>query len=391
MVLKKQKICSRCILDTTVPDIRFDEKGVCNYCKIHDDFEKKYPLNAETEKNMAQLVERIKKDGKNKKYDCIVGVSGGTDSTYCVYLTHKWGLRPLAVHLDNGWDSELAVNNIKLILSKLDIDLYTSVLNWEEFKDLQIAFLKASVPDIEIPTDIAIYAILYNTAAKYNVKWVVNGHSFRTEGTSPLRWTYMDGKYIESVYKKFGKNKKLRTFPNLKISNLLNYMFVKKIKEFRPLEYINYDKQEMGKFLTKEFGWTPSGGIHYESTYTRFLHSYILIKKFNIDYRKVTLSASVRSGKITRDDALNKLKILPVSENQIKEDMNYVIKKLNLSEKEFKDIMNETPKSFLDYSTNYQTIRKLRIPIKLACKFNLLPKIFYEKYFDDYAAKEEYK
>jgi len=205
-MLNNHRICSRCILGTTVPDIRFDEKGVCNYCKIHDKFEEKYPLNENGKEKLRELINKIKLKGKNKKYDCVVGISGGTDSTYCLYLIKKMGLRPLAVHLDNGWDSQIAVDNMKKAVEKLGVDLKTIKVDWEEFRDLQISFLKASVPDAEIPTDIAIYSILYRVAAELGVHFVLNGHSFRTEGTAPISWTYMDGKYLESVHKRFGRN-----------------------------------------------------------------------------------------------------------------------------------------------------------------------------------------
>lgn len=227
---EKYQICRRCIMDTTVPDIRFDESGTCNYCRIHDDLEKYYPVNEMGQQKLKNLIDKIKNKGKNKKYDCIVGVSGGTDSTHCLYLAKKWGLRPLAVHLDNGWNSEIAVNNMKRATKKLGIDLKIIKVDWEEFKDLQIAFLKASIPDVEIPTDIGIYSILYRVASKEDIPYIINGHSFRTEGSCPIGWTYMDGKYIESVYKKFGKNKKLRKFLNIQISNLLFHFFCEKDK-----------------------------------------------------------------------------------------------------------------------------------------------------------------
>lgn len=374
-----QKICNKCILDTSVPDIRFDDNGECNYCKIHDEFEKKYPLNELGQQKIYEMIEKIKLRGKNKQYDCVVGLSGGTDSTYCLYLAKKWGLRPLAVHFDNGWNSEIAVNNIKKAITKLDVDLETLVMDWGEFKDLQISFLKASVPDIEIPTDIGIYATLYRIAHEENIPSIINGHSFRTEGTTPPGWTYMDGRYIESVQKEFGKIK-LKHFPNLKIYNLLRHIFIDGIREFRPLEYIDYDKNEAGKILEKELGWIYYGGHHFESIYTRFLASYILIKKFGIDKRKVSFSAQIRSGKMTRQEALTKIKENPYPEDLINEDKIYVIKKLGLTKEEFDKIMLFPPKSFLDYQTYYPTIKKLRSPIKLAVKFKLVPEIFYKKY-----------
>lgn len=375
-----QSICSRCILDTTVPGIKFDENGECNYCKIHDKLEEKYPLGELGQKKLNEVINKIRLKGKNKKYDCIMGVSGGTDSTYCLYLVKKWGLRPLAVHLDNGWDSEIAIDNMKKAVKKLGVDFKTIKVNWKEFKNLQIAFLKASVPDAEVPTELGIYATLYDVVAKEGIHYVINGHSFRTEGITPEGWTYMDGKYVESVYKKFCK-RKLKHFANLKISNLLFYVLIKRIKNFTPLEYMEYDKVKAGKLLEKELGWKYYGGHHYESIYTRFISSYVLPHKFNIDKRKVSFSARVRSGRMTRKDALRKIKEDPYPLGKVKKDKQYIIRKLNLTEKEFEEILSLKPKSFLDYPTYQSTIRKLRFFVRIACKLKLFPEIVYEKYY----------
>jgi len=214
-------ICQKCVMDDTVPGIQFDENGICTFCKIHEDLEKKYPLNEETPKRLAELVNKIKAYGKGKKYDCIVGVSGGRDSTYTLYNAVKLGLRPLAVHFDNGWNSEIAVQNIKNACEKLKVDLYTHVADWEEFKDLQKSFLKASVPDGEVPTDWVITSVLYKVAYKEKIKFLIGGHSFRTEGTTPLTWTFQDGKYVKSIQKRFGE-KKITSFP---IMSLFDYIF----------------------------------------------------------------------------------------------------------------------------------------------------------------------
>jgi len=379
-MIEEQKICSKCILDSTVPNIRFDEGGVCNYCKIHEMLEKQYPLNEIGQRKFKQLIEKIRIDGKGKEYDCVVGVSGGLDSSYTLYLTKKLGLRPLAIHLDNNWDSEIAINNIKKLCKKLNVDLRIIKVDWEEFKDLQLAFLKASTPDVEIPTDIAIQATLYKVAAEEGIRYVIDGHSFRTEGVAPLMWMYADGRYIKSVYKRFGKNKKLQNYPNLTISKLLYYVFVKKIRYISLLEYIDYRKEEARKILKEEIGWEDYGGKHYESVYTRFVQSYLLPKKFNIDKRKAYFSALIRSGQMTRDEALEKIKEPPISKEQAEKDKKYVLEKLGLTEEEFEEIMRLLPKTFLDYPTYYPIIRALKRPIKLACKLGLLPYTFYAKY-----------
>jgi N-acetyl sugar amidotransferase len=371
------QICSRCVLDTTAPDIWFDKRGVCKYCKIHNELEKAYPKGADGERRIHEIAGKIKKKGKNRKYDCLVGVSGGRDSTYTLYLAVNLGLRPLAVHFDNGWDSSIAVSNIKNATDKLEVDLHTIVADWEEFKDLQISFLKASVPDAEIPTDYAIYSVLFQVAAHEGIKYILEGHSFRTEGTSPLSWTYMDGRYIKSVHKKFGR-RKLTSFPVLTFSKLFYFLFVRRIKYVRPLESIDYRQDEVNTILETELGWRYYGGHHHESVYTQFFQSYLLPRKFGIDKRKTEYSALIRSGQMPRESALKEIaeNTYPVDQ----EIVNYVISKLGLSKEEFHQILSAEKKSFQDYPTYMPFIRILRLPIKLACKLRLLPQILLLKY-----------
>ncbi len=372
------KICSRCIYGASIPGIQFDKKGVCNFCKIHDILNEAYPLNSRGLENLNNLVKRIKEEGKNADYDCVVGVSGGRDSTYLLHKTVKLGLRPLAVHYDCGWNSEIAVTNIKNAVSKLNIDLYTVVEDWEEFKDLQISFLKASVPDADIPTDIGLKAALYKTADEKGIKTIITGHSFRTEGMCPLGWTYMDGRYIESVQKKFGRTP-LKNFHNLLLSDLLYYIFIKGIKTVYMLPYFEYKPDEVQRLLETELGWEYYGGHHHDNYYTRFFQSYYLTKKFNIDKRQIELSALVRSGQMTRKDALEEMSgtNYPYSQDIV----DYVCNKLGLEKKEFEEILLADPKSFHDYSTYYPLIRICEIPIKIACKLNLLPQHIYLKLF----------
>lgn len=371
-------ICTRCILDSTASDIWFDESGVCKYCKIHDEMEKTHPLGEEGAKRLRQLLEKIKKEGINKEHDCIVGVSGGRDSTFTLLTAVRLGLRPLAVHFDNGWNSEISVSNIKKATSKLGVDLHTVVADWEEFKDLQVAFLKASVPDADIPSDYAIYSVLYQVAAQEGIKYILNGHSFRTEGTAPISWTYMDGRYINSVLRAYGKNKKIRSFPVMSMSQLLYFVFIKGIKEIRLLEYLDYRKKDVDKVLSYELDWEYYGGHHHENTYTEFFQSFLLPKKFNIDKRKIELSALIRSGQISRKDALNEVQRTRYESN--KEIIDYTISKLCLSQEVFEEIYRRKVRTFNDYPTYYPLIRTLRIPIAIACKFRLLPQILYLKY-----------
>ena len=371
-------LCTRCILDTTIADIWFDEKGVCKYCHIHDEMEKIHPLELKGQIRLDQLIKKVKKAGKNKAYDCIVGVSGGRDSTYTLLKAVELGLRPLAVHFDNGWNSEISTSNIKNACEKLNVELHTVVADWEEFKDLQIAFLKSGTPDADIPADYAIYSVLYDVANKEQIKYILNGHSFRTEGTSPVSWTYMDGRYIKDVYKRFGSNKKMVSFPVMSMLKLVYYSFVKNIKEVRILEYINYVKKDVDDRLIKELGWKYYGGHHHENTFTQFFQSYYLPQRFNIDKRKTELSAMIRSGQIIRDDA-----IAVINKNQYEYDKNiidYVISKLGLGKAEFQEIMSAPKKTHDDYRTYLPVIRLFKYPIKLACSMGILPHIFYLKY-----------
>lgn len=368
-MLGNGQMCSRCILDSSVPGTTFDDKGVCSYCKIHDISDEQHPLGETGQRKLNEIVDRIKSKGKNKKHDCIIGVSGGADSTYILYLAKKLGLRPLAVHLDNGWNSEIAVTNMKNATTKLGVELHTVVADWEEFKDLQVAFLRASTPDVEIPTDQAIMAVLLRVAAEKDIQYVVYGHSFRTEGKMAVLWSYGDWRYIRSVYKKFGRTKKLKNFPRLSLFDYAYYYGVKRIKDIRLLNFVDYRKEIATGIIEEELGWQDYGGKHYESTYTRFVASYLLPEKFNIDKRKIYLSALVRSGQMSRDEALQEIQEPPISKEQAREDREYVIQKLGVTDEEFEEILSAEPKTFLDYPTYYPIIKRLRGPLRLAFKF----------------------
>ena len=372
------KVCSRCLMDETVLGIQFDNKGECTFSKIHDDLEANFPLNEDTPKILQSIVDKIKKVGKAKKYDCIVGVSGGRDSTYTLYNACKLGLRPLAVHFDNGWNSEIAVKNIQNACKILDVDLHTHVANWEEFKDLQRSFLFASVPDAEVPTDWVIFSVLFKEAAENNVKYIIHGHSFRTEGTSPLTWTYMDGRYIHDIQKRFG-TKKLRSFPNMSLLKYLYYSFIKRIKQIRLLYHIPYNEKKVFEILENELGWKNYGDKHHESQYTAFFQSYILPRKFNIDKRKLHYSAKVRNGQLSREEALKVIATDPFTGGH--ELFDYCLKKLDFSHDEFENIMNEKPKLFLEYKSYYTFIKKMKKPIRWGTSVGIIPDTVYKKYF----------
>lgn len=380
MVQKTEKpvtVCTRCILDTTVPDIRFNAEGVCHYCHIHDELEKEYALNSSGQKKFEALIAKIKKDGRGKSYDIIVGVSGGRDSTFALYTAVRLGLRVLAVHFDNGWNSEIAVTNIKSATQKLNVDLQTFVIDWEEFKDLQIAFLKASVSDAEIPTDVAIHGILHKIAAQENIRYVVFAHSFRTEGVAPLGWTYMDGRYISDIHRRFG-TKKLSNYPNMKIKDVLYYKLIKRIEVVPLLVYVPYDQKDVEEVLKHELGWGYYGGHHHESYYTHFFQSYYLPKKFNIDKRKIEYSALIRSGQMKREKAVAEIAGHPYPYDP--ELVKYTITKLGLTREEFDRILASPNKTFHDFSTYYPLMRWLRWPLKVGAQLNLIPKHLYLKF-----------
>jgi N-acetyl sugar amidotransferase len=374
---KDYRICTKTVMDTLGdPDITFDENGVCNY---YHEFSRKLkirvPETEEAKKQLEKIVANIKKSGKGKDYDCIIGVSGGVDSTYTAWLVKQLGLRPLAVHLDNGWNSELAVKNIENILNKLGIDLYTEVMDWEMFKDLQLSFLKASTPDSEIPTDHAILAILYRLADKYGVKYIISGMNFRNEGMLPPSWArgYLDWKYIKSVQKIFG-TKKIKAFPHLTILNFLYFNLVKKIQSISFLNYIEFNKTEAKEIIKNELGWQDYGGKHHESIYTRFFQSYILPKKFNIDKRKAHLSCLIIStGEVTRNEALEILKEEPADPKLMEGDKEYLLKKFNISLQEFEKIMDNPIKTIFDYPNNYKWEMRFRKALLKLRELNLLP------------------
>ncbi len=372
------QICSRCVSDSTIADNWFDKKGVCKYCYIHDEMEKEYPRGEESKKRLARILEKIKKNGKGKKYDCIAGLSGGRDSTYVLYKAVELGLRPLAVHFDYGWNSDISVSNIKNACEKLNVDLHTIVADWEEFKDLQVSFLKSGTPDADIPADYAIYSILYDTAHKEGLKYILNGHSFRTEGTSPISWTYMDSKYLKYVHRKFGKIKKIKSFSIMSLPKLINYMFFKRIREIRILEYVDYVKKDVDELLTTKLNWQYYGGHHHENNYTKFFQSYYLPQRFGFDKRKTELSALIRSKQITREEALEEIRSSEYPYD--KKVVDYVINKLGLTDEDFNKIMKAPIKSYNDYPTYLPLIKSLKYPIKIAVGLHLVPHILYLKY-----------
>ena len=293
--------CTRCVMDTSDPEIIFDELGHCNHCNSYFAETALHSYRGESsDRELEAIIRKMRKDGRGRKYDCLLGISGGADSCYAAYLLKQWGLRVLLVHMDNGWDSEVAVKNIKLITEKLGFDYQSFVLDWEEFRDLQLSFLKASVIEAETPTDIAIIGSLHQTADKYGIKYIIGGGNAATEGILPAMWHYdcRDTVFINAVQKQFG-TRKLKTFPTCSFWKESYYKFVKGIRMVYPLDYVPFSKQKAVEVLEKEFGWKDHAGKHYESKFTALIHSYVLPVKFNLDYRRATLSSQICAGEVS--------------------------------------------------------------------------------------------
>lgn len=374
------RICATCIYHEKIPYISFDADGVCNYCQQTKQLDQEYPTDERGAQILRALASKIKEGASGRKYDVVVGVSGGTDSSYLLHLAKELGLRPLAAHFDNTWNSKIAVENIQNVLSKLDVDLFTYVVDNDEFCDIMRSFMLASVPDIDTASDIGLATTHYLAARKYNIKYIFEGHSFRTEGISPHGWFYMDAQYIRSVHQQFGRTK-MKTFPNLDLLKWLKWSGINKIRKVRPLYYIDYRKDEVKKFLADSFGWKWYGGHHMENRTAYFTNNYYLPTKFKIDLRFSELSALVRNGQITRDEALKKIAEPKPFDASILEEVK---KRLGFSDSEFEAVMAAPPKSYRDYKTFKETFERLRWLFWIMYKCDMVPKSFYLKYTRTY-------
>ncbi|HQG68049.1 MAG TPA: N-acetyl sugar amidotransferase [Paludibacteraceae bacterium] len=342
------QICSVGVFDESIPDIKFDTTGKSNYAYLFDALVEAYPRGEKGQQQWEMFLQDIRKAGKGKRYDCIIGISGGTDSCYLLHLAAQWGLRVLAVNLDNGFNSEIAVKNIRCMTEQLNIDLETYVIDYAEVKDLIRCYMRASLPWIDTPTDLAIKSVLYKIADREKISYILRGNDFRSEGSQPKDWTYGDGKQLIALHHLYGKVK-LKTFPNYTIGNMLYYTVIKRIKTLYPYYYIEYNKNKAQKFLSEQYGWEYYGGHDFENIFTRFCMSYWLYEKFGIDKRKITLSAQVMSGEINREEALSEINNLPYEPTEKEEMINYVCKKLDISNDEFLDWFHQPNKNFKDY------------------------------------------
>ena len=372
------KICTRCIYDTSVPSITFNNKGVCNYCEMTDSLIEEYGVgNSKGTNELNKIVSEIKAVGQNKKYDCIIGVSGGTDSSYLMHWAIENGLRPLAVHYDNTFNTAIATLNITKVSTKLKIDLYTHVVDNVEMEDIYKAFFKANVPEIDAATDLGCSELLYRVASKFKVKYVLEGHSFLEEGVTPLGKNYFDGKYISSIHKQFGKLK-MKTYPLMTFSQFMKWILILRIKKIRPFWYMKYTKADAKELLKKEYDWEDYGGHHLENRMNAFSHSIYFPQKFDIDYRNNTLSARVRNVKMDRDAAIKEYYETPPFIEEGLED--YMKKRMGFSDEEYEKIMKAKPKYWYEYPTYKKRFERLRPLFAILYKSNLVPKSFYMKY-----------
>lgn len=366
------QLCNRCVMDTSDPDIVFDAIGNCNHCTDYiQNLAPQTYKSGKSEQQLDELVKRIKHAGKGKKYDCIIGVSGGVDSTFCVAKAIELGLRPLLVHLNNGWNKATSEENIQLISTKLNIDLESYVLDWEEFREIQLAFLRSSIVDMEIPTDLAIPAALHKIASKYGVKHIISGGNYATEGILPRVWGYhgmKDMKLYNHIVKTYG-TVKIKKTPKFGIWDEFYFKVFKNIKMIYLLNYFDFDKDRAQDELTEKYGIHPFERKHSESIYTSFCHGYLMPTKFGFDYRRATYSSQICSGKMTRDEALTRLKSLSFDESKIKNEKEYISKKLKISSTEFETILSKKPQTYRDFPNSEKWIEFVHSVYK-----NLYPK-----------------
>lgn len=347
-------ICANCVMDTTDTKITFDKDGVCDHCTtFYRDVRPNWHTDEYGRKQLETELERIRIDGKGRDFDCIIGMSGGIDSSYLTHLAKcELNLRPLVFHVDAGWNSQIAVNNIERIVDGLGLDLYTEVINWSEMRDLQVAFFRAGVPHVDAPQDHAFFATMYHFAEKHNIKYILTGANYSTECVrNPIEWMYYqsDSIQLRDIHARFGQ-RPLKKFPVTSILRHKIYLpFVKKIRVARPLNYLPYTKNEAVDLLEKEYGWQPYPQKHFESRFTRFYESYWLYERFGYDTRKVQFSSLILTGQMTREEALEKLQHPPYDEETIQHDFEFIATKLALTTEELNSYMDLPHKTYRDY------------------------------------------
>lgn len=362
MTQSQYQVCTNCIMDTTDSSIKFDENGQCDYCyNYYQNILPNWHPDEQSEKEIMQVVDKIKRDGKGKPHDCLIGISGGLDSSYLVYIAKvKFGLNPLLFHVDAGWNSDVSTHNIQKLIEGLGLELYTEVVNWEEMKDLQRAFIKAQVPDIDTPQDLVFFSSLYNFAVKHKYKYILTGGNFSTECVrEPLEWGayyQTDMRYVRDIHNKFGE-RKLKTFPTCDIFKYkIQYRLLNGIRVVKPLDKIPFSKEAAIVLLEKEFGWQRYQHKHHESRFTRFFEAYWLPRKFGFDKRKNHLSSLVLTNQMTREAALDRVSRPELPEDELLKEFEYVAKKLDFTVEELRSYFEGPNKTFRDYKNNYKWI-----------------------------------
>ncbi len=369
--------CTKCIYDSKITGITFDNFGVCNYCRQVENLIEEYGTGMKKgmDKWLA-IISEIKRKGKGKKYDCVVGVSGGTDSSFMLYLAKQYGLRPLAVHYDDTWNSAVASENIRKVLSDTGVDLYTYVIDNIESNDIFRSFFYASVPELGTPTDLALAEVLYRAAKKHGIKYVLEGHSFIEEGVSPIGKNYFDGKYIAEIHKRFGRVR-MKTYPLMSFIQFMRWTLFGRIQKIRPYWYLHYSKEEARSFLQDKCGWTYYGGHHLENRLVAYSISTYLPTKFGLDYRNLTLSALCRQGKMNHEEAMAEYARPPASDPELVE---YFINRLGLTREEYDNVMKMPPTFWWSYPTYKKRFEMLRPMFRILAKANLVPMSFFLKY-----------
>ena len=375
--LKNITICSKCIYDETISNISFDEEGVCNYCHQVASMKEQYGTGREDGKlKLDKIIQEIKLSGKGKKYDCAVGVSGGTDSSFLLAQAIEWGLKPLAVHYDNTWNTHIATENIRKVTTALDVDLFTHVVDNREIDDLKKSFLLSGVIEFDTDTDIALVQVMRSTAAKFGIKYILEGHSFTTEGISPVGSNYFDGGYIKDIHKRFGSIP-INSYPNLTFWQFMKWTLIYRQKFIRPLWYIDYDKDKAKRWLAENTGWQNYEGHHLENRASAYAHTIWIPQRYNLDYRNLTLAASAREGKITREQAIE-IYSEPVKPSQ--ELIDYVKKRTKLTDEDYVSIINGPKRNFRHFKTYKKRFEILKPLFFILAKLNLVPFTFYTKY-----------
>ena len=372
----EKRRCTRCVYDEDTPNISFDENGICNYCHQWDKLDRQYPTGDAGWKHLQQIANTINATTRGAKYNVVVGVSGGCDSSYTLWLAKELELRPLAVHYDNTWNSDVAVSNIRNVLDALSTDLYTYVVDNAEADDTYRAFFRAGAKELDAVTDISLAEVLLRAAMKHHIKYIFEGHSFRTEGIAPLGWMYMDGKYAMDVHAKYG-TRKIPSVPLFKLSFQLRNILFSRIKKIRPLWFVDYDKGKAKEFMTREFGWKWYGGHHLENRMTAFHHTYWAPRAFNTDLRVLGYSGKIRDGQMTKEEALSRLRRPPSVDFGL---VDLFKKRLGISDDEFERVMHAPKQSYKDFKTYKPTFERLRPLIKIAADHDLVPRSFYLKF-----------